>query len=262
MTMKQYTVSAIIPVYEEEKTVGSVIGSLLKSPYINEVICINDSSTDHTKEILKTFQKKIKSITLKQNHGKGYALATGIKRATGDIVVFFDADLLYLTQKHIERIVSPLLQEKVKVVLGYPLPQGSEFFANRAKNLTGERAYFKKDLTPYLKQMAQTRFGIELYLNSLFPQESVKKIPLRKLTHLYKHEKYSAQKAVREYMKEGIEIATELGKREGLLPRDFAPLTNLDQITHFSQMKEKIKQIKNRRLKKIIKNILVSLLYR
>ena len=69
------TVSAIVPVFNEEKTVKVVVETLLASKLISEVICVNDGSTDKGLEILKSFGRKIKLIDLKRNHGKGFALS-------------------------------------------------------------------------------------------------------------------------------------------------------------------------------------------
>jgi len=87
---KQRTVSAVVPVFNEEKTVAGVIKTLLENALIDEVICINDGSTDKSLSILKEFKDKIQLINLKENQGKGYALVEGIKKAKGEIVVFID----------------------------------------------------------------------------------------------------------------------------------------------------------------------------
>jgi glycosyltransferase involved in cell wall biosynthesis len=111
-------VSAIIPVYNEEKTVAGVIKTLLASKMIDEIIGINDGSTDRSLRILKGFGKKIILIDYKRNRGKGFALAQGIKKAKGEIVAFFDADLVNLSEVHIEKLVSPLLKKEATVALG------------------------------------------------------------------------------------------------------------------------------------------------
>ncbi len=97
--MSKYCVSAIVPAFNEEKTVFNVISTLQSSSLINEVICINDGSSDRTKEILERFKndKKVKVINLDKNKGKGNALAVGIKHSKGDILLFIDADLINLT---------------------------------------------------------------------------------------------------------------------------------------------------------------------
>ena len=81
---EEYTkpyISAIVPIFNEEKTVSNVVEVLLENPQIDEVICVNDGSTDQSLVVLKEFEKEIQLIDLKENHGKGYALAEGLKKA-------------------------------------------------------------------------------------------------------------------------------------------------------------------------------------
>lgn len=67
----KHSVSAVVPVFNEEKTLRGVVWALLNSKLITEVICVNDGSTDKTREILKSFGRKIVFIDLKENQGKG-----------------------------------------------------------------------------------------------------------------------------------------------------------------------------------------------
>lgn len=92
----------IIPVYNEEKTIGKVIDKLLgvKLPYRKEIIIVDDGSTDGTKKrIKKTQNTSIKTIFHKHNQGKGAAIQSGIKKATGDYILIQDADLEYNPQE-------------------------------------------------------------------------------------------------------------------------------------------------------------------
>ncbi len=114
------TVSAIVPVFNEEKTVSCVVGTLLKNPLINEVICVNDGSTDKSLKILKKFNHEIQIVNLKKNRGKGFALSSGIRKAKSELVVFIDSDLVNLSDKHISTLINPVLKGKAKAVLGYP----------------------------------------------------------------------------------------------------------------------------------------------
>ncbi|MEX0587272.1 MAG: glycosyltransferase family 2 protein, partial [Patescibacteria group bacterium] len=75
------TVSAVVPVFEEEKTIAGVITALLSSPLLDEVIVVNDGSSDSSPEIIKSFEPRIKFINLRKNRGKGFALAKGIRKA-------------------------------------------------------------------------------------------------------------------------------------------------------------------------------------
>lgn len=240
------SISAIVPVFNEEKTVAGVIKVLLKSPLIDEVICINDGSTDKTLMVLEDYKDKIQLINFNENKGKSYALVEGIKKAKGEIVTFFDADLTNLSDGHIKTLLEPILENKYRAVLGHP---SNGWVPDVFSNLTGERVYYRKDLVPHLEKMAKTKFGVEIFLNNLFPEEETKKIPLKKLRGLYKYEKRNSTNAFKEYLGEAVEIAQEIGKREGLLPRDYQIITQISKATNFKELKTKIENISNKNVR-------------
>ncbi len=206
-------VSAIVPVYNEEKTISTVLDTLLKSYLIDEIICINDGSTDSSIDVLNRYKEKIEIIDFRNNFGKGYALSVGIKKAKGEVVVFIDADLTNLSDDHIKELIIPMLTNKAKGVLGYP-SSGKVFVFNSFSNLTGERAYFKKDLVSHLEEMAKTRFGVEIFLNRLYRKKEIKKVPLINLKGLLKYEKRKGSNILTEYYGEFSEIMKEVLKQK------------------------------------------------
>lgn len=110
---RKMTVSIIIPAYNESKTVENVI-NVSKSPnYVNEVIVVDDGSSDNTAEVAE----RAGAVVIKHstNLGKGAALKTGLKRSNGDIVAFIDADLYNLTSDKIEKIIKPILEGKADI---------------------------------------------------------------------------------------------------------------------------------------------------
>jgi len=87
-------ISIVIPAYNEERTIGYIIETLLEADYPNkQVIVVNDGSTDHTMEEIMPYalQGKVQLIN-RPNGGKAAALNTGLLAANGDIVVVIDAD--------------------------------------------------------------------------------------------------------------------------------------------------------------------------
>ncbi len=88
--------SIIVPCYNEEKSISSVIESLLlfksKSKNNIEIIVIDDGSIDKTKENIKKYQKDLILISHKYNRGYGASLKTGIKNSVGNKIIFFDGD--------------------------------------------------------------------------------------------------------------------------------------------------------------------------
>lgn len=112
-------ISILIPVYNEEKTVGKILEKILKETFSwnKEIIVINDGSTDRSLEILKKFSEEIILIDLKNNRGKGFALREGFKRISGEIVIIQDGDLEY-DPKDYQKLLIPILEKKTEVVYG------------------------------------------------------------------------------------------------------------------------------------------------
>jgi glycosyltransferase involved in cell wall biosynthesis len=245
------TVSAIVPVFDEEKTIAGVITALLASPLLDEIIIANDGSTDSSPKIIRSFKPRIKFINLHKNRGKGFALAKGIRKARGEIVIFWDADLIGLSDRHIESLLQPLLSKEADAAYGYRvagIPATSPF-----KDITGQRAYYRKDLLPHLKKIFKTRFGVEVYLNDAFKDRRIIRIPWKDLHTLQKYQKYDSQKAVREYVKEGVEIAQVITKR-GIyqLNEDWKNLKKLSKSTNLNEIQKRVQTIKNPQIRKIL----------
>lgn len=250
------TISAIVPVFDEETTVGGVVHALLNNALIDEVICINDGSSDNSLAILKTFEGRITLVNLEQNRGKGYALAAGVREAKGEIVAFFDADLVNLSDRYIETLLAPILDNHTRAVLGYPTKDSvlPTVFAD----LTGERAYYRQDLLPFLAPMETSRFGVEVLLNDAFGEHDPVKVPLVGLRGLYKYEKHSPAKAFREYLGAAMEIAQEIGKIDGLLPKDRQIIAGLADVTSLEELAKRVRGIRSLPIRQFLEKYVLN----
>jgi len=224
--MQDKTISVIVPVFNEEKTVAKVARALIAyddisgvSPAIKsrsavELIFVNDGSMDKSKEILESFNNQINLINLKRNHGKGFALAVGVKKATGEIVIFLDADLLNLKPEHVDRLALPLLINQADVVLA-GISSTTGLF-DPFLPFSGQRAYWRKDLLPHLKQIAKTRYGVEVYLNNAFKEKKTKTIKFKDISHLLKRQKMDLSLLPSIYLKEVLEISKTIAQVNGM----------------------------------------------
>ena len=128
--------SVVIPCYNEEATVATVIDTVLAQACVGEVIVVDDGSTDKSREILAAIDEpRVKVILQPVNQGKGAALRTGFTHATCEYVVVQDADLEY-DPEEFELLLEPLVADKADVVFG------SRFVSSRPHRVL----YFKHSL--------------------------------------------------------------------------------------------------------------------
>ena len=114
--------SVIIPVYDEQSTIGEILKKVSRTPYEKEIIVVDDGSNDGTVEVLQQLQSdnqlpEARFIFSPRNRGKGAALREGIRAATGDIVLVQDADLEYDPADY-PALLGPILSGKADVVYG------------------------------------------------------------------------------------------------------------------------------------------------
>ena len=114
-------VSIIIPCYLESEDVEIILDKINRQNNVNkEIIVVNDGSNEKTSNILKDCLNK-KKINILINHdfnkGKGEALKTGLKRATGEITIFQDSDLEYDPEDY-DKLINPIIANKADIVYG------------------------------------------------------------------------------------------------------------------------------------------------
>ena len=112
--------SIVMPCYNEVETLESIVKAVKNCPYQNkEIILVDDCSTDGTREELRDNIENLvdKVLYHDRNQGKGASLRTGIKAATGEVLIVQDADLEY-DPNEIPKVIQPILDGKADVVYG------------------------------------------------------------------------------------------------------------------------------------------------
>ncbi len=108
-----HSVSVVIPAYFEEKTIADIVQRCL--PYADEVLVVNDGSTDNT--TINAEEAGAKVIALPENKGVLGATQVGLLEAKGDIIVTLDADGQH-DPSEIPRVIEPIIEGKAELVMG------------------------------------------------------------------------------------------------------------------------------------------------
>jgi len=118
-TQKTYTLSVIMPVYNEAGTIEEIIRRVSDTGLVDEIVLVDDGSSDGTRDILARFQNKqgMQVILHAKNQGKGAAVRTGLNHAGSDLILIQDADLEYDPRDY-PLLLQPIQEGLADVVYG------------------------------------------------------------------------------------------------------------------------------------------------
>lgn len=170
------TLTVIIPVYNEQDTILKVVRKVKNVPIDKEIIIVDDASTDHTPEKLKSLEGEpgVTVLTHTENMGRGAGIRTALAHARGAITAFQDGDL-ELDPSNFPRLIQPILEGETDVVfgsrfLGKGFIQGMGFHAYLANVFLAQLTdiIFKAGLTDVLTmfQVAKTDIFRDLRISA------------------------------------------------------------------------------------------------
>ncbi|MFL6447237.1 MAG: glycosyltransferase family 2 protein [Bryobacteraceae bacterium] len=141
--------SVVVPAFNEEATVAHVVQSLLRVPSLQEIIVVDDASTDQTFAIVQKLQSTIPQLRLLRhatNVGKTAALKTGFAASRGEVVIVQDADLEY-DPAEIQDVIQPILDGVADAVYG------SRFLVRKAARVLYYYHYLANKLLTFFSNL-------------------------------------------------------------------------------------------------------------
>jgi glycosyltransferase involved in cell wall biosynthesis len=161
-------IAAILPIFNEELNVSGVLDVLHASSILDEIILVDDGSSDKTFEILNqaaALDQRIQVIHHDRNKGKGQAILSGWAATCAPILLLLDADLKDLTPEHIQALLAPVIEHCTDMTLG--LFHGGHFSTDLSHRLspflTGQRG-LRSELLKYISHEAAAGYGFEVAL--------------------------------------------------------------------------------------------------
>src|SRR5258708_696639 len=160
-------VSCIIPAYNEGERIGRVLEAAVGHHLIEEIIVIDDGSSDNTKDIVKGFGG-VTFIEHGTNKGKSAAVHAGIMKSKGELLLFLDADLIGLTASHITQLIEPVLSGKADASISLRGNKPKLWQRIGLDYISGERVFRKELIKDHVHKIPELRgFGLKVFLNRI-----------------------------------------------------------------------------------------------
>jgi glycosyltransferase involved in cell wall biosynthesis len=182
-------ISVIICSYNQGTSIKNII-PMVSEYFFDEIIVVNNGSTDRTYSILNELNAfyDFKVIELNENMGKGHAMAIGIENTDAEILIFIDTDLFNLQERHLVQLIKPLYNEEADIVFGQAEETIMDYKMTPFKSFDFERAFFKKDILPILNDLKLSKFKVDTLLDfyCLYYKKRVKYVMLEGLKQVPK----------------------------------------------------------------------------
>jgi len=182
-------IAAILPAYNEERNVGAVLEVLRATQILDEIILVDDGSSDQTVELLRQFAEsdpRARLICHEKNQGKGQAVFTGWAATNAPYIIMLDSDLKNLHPEHVVALIEPILDRRADMTLGLFVGGhiNTDFSHWATPFLTGQRG-LRADLLKYVSCEAAAGYGFEVALTVAAGQNGYRTrvVPLKGVWH-------------------------------------------------------------------------------
>jgi glycosyltransferase involved in cell wall biosynthesis len=161
-------VTAVIPAWNEARTVGAVVYAALDAQLVDDVVVVDNASSDSTAAVAAAHGAR---VVYEASPGKGEAMWAGVAAADAGVVVFLDADLVGLRSEHIDSLVAAVVSGRADMACGLfdRGPLANRIFLRHLPVLTGQRA-LRRELFERLDRNDLHGYRVEAALNSLIGQ--------------------------------------------------------------------------------------------
>ena len=194
LNMAKLDITAIVPCYNEEKTIGSVLKALKTSPELRKVIVVDDCSTDGSKEVIRKFDVQL--ISNIKNLGKGGSVKKALQLVKTKYVMMCDADLRWLHKDSITALLKPLADNTDVMAVGlrdhdWHRQKPLKWVNAPLLMIGGERALKTSYLKAACNDRRTAKHGLEPVLNFYCKRNKIKivKVNLEKVDDVCKLDK-------------------------------------------------------------------------
>jgi glycosyltransferase involved in cell wall biosynthesis len=211
------SVAIIIPAYNEEGRIGTVLRAATGSKLASEIIVVCDGCKDRTAEVARRF-KGVTVYELPFNQGKAAAMAAGVRLSKADIVAFADADLLGLEPEHIDQIIRPVLHNFCDMCIG--VFRGGKFWSDTAQKISpyisGQRA-MRRQLFEAVPNIQDQGMGVEMAITAQARRVKARvlRVVLRGVSNCHKEQKLGFGKGMAARVKMYKEIGQTIFSGKG-----------------------------------------------
>jgi len=158
-------ITAIIPVHNESQGIGRVLETVCQYATIQEIIVVDDGSTDDSVQTVVQAQvcdNRVRLITHAENRGKGQAVYSGLQTTQADLILMLDADLRGLRVQHLEELILPVVVDGLDMTIG--IFRGGRFYSDfshwATPWLSGQRCLWREHLEKICWKAAEG-YGLE-----------------------------------------------------------------------------------------------------